>query len=455
MKMTRALRHRYRDLFTVSLPLVLSMAATTVMEFTDRVFLANYSIDAIAAAMPAGIAAFLILTFFNGITGYLNVFIAQYTGVGAPLRIGPCIWQGLYISLAAAILLMGASFLAEPIFRMGGHPPAVQELERSYFRILCRGGGIHVAGMALSCFFSGRGRTRPVMMINMVGMLFNIPLDYALINGIGVFPEMGIRGAGIATVCAWTLITLLYAGLVFNASNDRLYGLLSRRRIDAALAFRILRKGVPASLQFTIDVFAFTFFIFAVGRLGKAELAISNIAFSLESIVFMPAVGFSLGLSTLVGQSLGRDDVQGALRFTRQTIFVLMVYVACLDVVFLFAPHPILAIFLAAERANPLYGQLLDSGAAVLRTMAVFIAFDALYFTFIGVLKGAGDTRFIMWSIGAVTLLVMIVPLTIVIACLHRGLIACWIILTVYVISLFAVSFWRFRQGRWKTTRVI
>jgi multidrug resistance protein, MATE family len=447
--------HRYHELFSVSLPLVLSMAATTVMEFTDRVFLANYAIDAIAAALPAGVAAFLILTFFTGINGYLNVFIAQYTGAGTSSRIGSCIWQGIYFSVAAAVILTGLSLLAEPIFRLGGHPPEVQQLERSYFRILCLGGGIHVAGMALGCFFSGRGQTRPVMMINVIGMLFNIPLDYALINGIWIFPEMGIRGAGIATVCAWTLITVLYAGLIFNQANDRLYGVLSRRRIDRALALRILRKGVPASLQFTIDVFAFTFFIFAVGRLGKAELAISNIAFSLESIAFMPAMGFSLGLSTLVGQSLGRNDVNAALRFTRQTIFVLMGYIICLDVIFLFAPRPVLEIFLVAERGNPAYGQLLDHGTAVLRTMAVFIAFDALYFTFIGVLKGAGDTRFIMWSMAVVTLLVMIVPLTIIIAWLQWGLIACWITLTFYVISLFLVSFWRFRQGKWKSVRVI
>ncbi len=447
--------HPYRDLFSVSLPLVLSMAATTVMEFTDRVFLANYHLDAIAAAMPAGIAAFLILTFFTGITGYLNVFIAQYTGAGTASRIGPCMWQGLYFSLAAALLMTGLSFLAGPIFRLGGHPPEIQELECIYFRILCRGGGIHVAGMALSGFFSGRGQTRPVMLINMIGMVFNIPLDYALINGVWGFPEMGIRGAGIATVCAWTLITLLYAGLIFNSANDRHYKVLSRRRFDAALLVQILRKGVPASLQFTIDVFAFTFFIFTVGRLGTFELAISNIAFSLESIAFMPAMGFSLGLSTLVGQSLGRNDVQAALRYFRQTIIVLMAYIICLDAIFFFAPYPVLKLFLAAEQGNPAYPHLLDRGAAVLRTMAVFIAFDALYFTFIGVLKGAGDTRFIMWSIALATLLVMIVPLTIIAAYLKLGLIACWITLTCYVISLFVVSLWRFRIGRWKGIRVI
>ncbi|BBO75045.1 MATE family efflux transporter [Desulfosarcina widdelii] len=442
--------NRYRQLFSVSLPLVLSMAAVTVMEFTDRVFLANYDIDAIAAATPAGVASFLILTIFTGITGYLNIFIAQYTGAGAHHRIGPCIWQGLYVALLSAVLLACISFFAGPLFRLGGHAPEVQLLERQYFRILCLGGSIHVAGIVLSCFFSGRGRTRPVMIITIIGMLFNIPLDYALINGVGMFPEMGIRGAGIATVSAWTLITLLYAWMIFNKTNDRQYHLLSSRRMDRELLGRILRKGAPASLQFTMDVFSFAFFIFAVGRLGKVELAVSNIAFSLESVAFMPAVGFSLGLSTLVGQSLGRDDVQSALDFTRQTVIVLMAYIACLVAVFLFAPGPVLGLFLSPEQ-----GQLLEQGTVVLRIMALFIVFDALYFTFLGVLKGAGDTGFIMWSVGVTTLLVMIVPLTVIIAYLHMGLVACWITLTLYVLSLFAVSFWRFRQGKWKRIRVI
>ena len=131
------------------------MAATTVMEFTDRVFLANYSIDAIAAALPAGVAAFLALTLFTGVTTYLNVFIAQYSGAESYLRIGPCVWQGIYLSIAAAVLLVGISFLAAPIFRLGGHPPAVQELERIYFRILCIGGGLNVLGAGLACFFFG------------------------------------------------------------------------------------------------------------------------------------------------------------------------------------------------------------------------------------------------------------------------------------------------------------
>ena len=67
----------YRQVLRVSLPLVVSMSSTMVMEFTDRIFLANYSLDAIAAALPAGIAAFFFISFFLGTAQYLNVFIAN------------------------------------------------------------------------------------------------------------------------------------------------------------------------------------------------------------------------------------------------------------------------------------------------------------------------------------------------------------------------------------------
>jgi len=444
-----------KELFAVSLPLVLSMAATTVMEFTDRVFLANYAIDAIAAALPAGIAAFLILTFFTGVTTYLNVFVAQYTGAAAPRKIGPCIWQGIYFSIVAAVILAGLSFTAGPIFQLGGHPPEVQKLERLYFRILCLGGGFNVLGTCLASFYTGRGKTRPVMLINLIGMAFNIPLDYALINGWWLFPEMGIRGAGIATVCAWSLIALLYTWLIFDRNNERRYAIWSGHGLDTALFGRIIRKGVPAALQFTMDVLAFTFFVFWVGRLGKVELAVSNMVLSIQSIAFMPAFGFSMGLSTLVGQALGRNDVAGARRFTQQTIRVLLSYTLALGLLFVLAPQWILGIFIVADGGGAAHQQLLETGIVVMRIMALFISFDAMYFTFIGVLKGAGDTRFIMWSIGLATLFVMILPLTLVIAYTDWGLFACWCVLTLYVLSLFTVSFWRYRQGKWKKIRVI
>jgi MATE family multidrug resistance protein len=109
----------YQQVLRVSLPLVVSMSSTMIMEFTDRIFLANYALDAIAAALPAGIAAFLFISFFLGTAQYLNVFVAQYTGSGRLQRVGPALWQGIYFSVLAAAMA-GLFFLAGPIFALGG-----------------------------------------------------------------------------------------------------------------------------------------------------------------------------------------------------------------------------------------------------------------------------------------------------------------------------------------------
>jgi MATE family multidrug resistance protein len=118
---------------------------------------------------------------------------------------------------------------------------------------------------------------------------------------------------------------------------------------------------MPAALQVTMDVLAFTFFIFLIGRLGKVELAISNIAFSIQSIAFMPAIGFSMGLSTLVGQSLGRNDVDASLRYTKQTIYILLSYTLFLDLLFLFVPHWMLDLFLFSDKGGASCQDLNDS----------------------------------------------------------------------------------------------
>jgi len=77
-------KSRYREVSRVCVPLVTGMAATTVMEFTDRIFLSYYSIDALSAVVPAGVTSFLILCFLGGVAGYISVFIAQYHGAGRP-----------------------------------------------------------------------------------------------------------------------------------------------------------------------------------------------------------------------------------------------------------------------------------------------------------------------------------------------------------------------------------
>ena len=445
----------YRDVLRISLPLVASMSSTMIMEFTDRIFLANYSLDAIAAALPAGITSFLFISFFMGTAQYLNVFVAQYTGSATLHRVGAVLWQGIYFSVLSGVVMASLYFLAEPLFRFSGHSPEIQTLEVIYFRILCLGSGILIIGTSLSCFFSGRGRTRPVMIINMIGTLFNIPLDYALINGIWIFPEWGIRGAGIATVMSWLLMALVFAFMLFTRKNDRVFKVISHRRFEASLFGRLMRYGIPSAVQFSMDIFAFTFFILMVGRIGKIELAVTNIVLSIDSLAFMPLMGFSLGTSTLVGQALGRNRVDQALAATRATIHIVLFYMFVLLFLFLFLPRPLLELFRPNHMTPEGFTAIREAGIILLRFVAAYLFFDALYMVCIGVLKGAGDTRFIMWTIGLFSVIIMILPIYIGVEIFGAGIYYAWSCATLFVFFLFASSFWRYRQGRWKKVRVI
>lgn len=445
----------YRDVLRVSLPLVISMTTTMVMTFTDRVFLASYSIDAIAAALPAGITAFVFLSFFADTAGYSNVIIAQYTGAGDLPRVSRALWQAIYFALIAWLIMIGISFVGGPLFRLIGHPAEVQELEMIYFRVLCLGSGIHIVGMSFSSFFTGRGVTRPVMIIYIIAMFLNVPLDYALINGIWIFPELGILGAAIATVFSWTTATVLLGIFVFTRENNQVFKVFKNRNFDADLFRRLLRYGVPSSLQFSLDVFAFLFFVIMVGRIGKMELVVTNIAISLDSVSFRPLMGFVLGTSTLVGQALGRNRPDEAVAAARATMVIVASYISVLVLLYVFLPQPLLELFRPRDFSPEDFAAIKGIGVVVLRFVAAYLLFDGLYMISTAVLKGAGDTKFIMWSIGLLSFFGMVMPLYIGIEVFGMGLYYAWGCTVFFLCQLAALTFWRFSQGKWKDMRVI
>lgn len=445
----------YRDVLSISLPLMVSMSATTVMEFTDRVFLAHYSVDAIAAALPGAITSFLAICFFMGTAAYFNVFVAQYYGYGSLPKVGAAVWHGIYFSMSATLILSGLYFVAPHLFQWAGHPEAVRQLEISYFRILVMGGGIHVLGIALGCFFTGRGKTRPVMVVNIFGAMVNIPLDYALINGVWFFPELGIVGAGLATVTCWTLVTGLYIVLIFNRRNIKVYGLWREKSLDPGLIKRLMRFGLPAGVQFFLEIFAFTFFIFMVGRIGKVELVATNVAFSLDTLAFLPIMGLATSVSALVGQAVGKQHPSDGARITTSALQISMSYMAAVALLFILAPHWLVDLFRTRDISPAEYGPTKEMGVMLLRFVALYTIFDSLGMIYCGAIKGAGDTTFAMCAMGVCGLVVLVIPTWLLIEHGNANIYVAWAFATTYVCSLTIVFWWRYRQGKWRKMNVI
>jgi MATE family multidrug resistance protein len=445
----------YRQVLDISIPLVISMGSVSLMLFTDRLFLSLYSLEAIAAAMPAGMAAFLFTSFFMGVVGYINVFVAQYTGSGERDKVGASVWQGIYFSIGASLILACFYFIAGPLFYLAGHSPEVQRLEVIYFQILTLGAGPMVLGPALASFFSGRGLTRVVMITNLTGAVINIPLDYCLINGVGPFPELGITGAGLATVLAYMIISGLLVSLVFTRENEEQFGVISQRGFKQSLFVRMMRYGLPNGLQFFIDLLSFTAFLFIVGRIGKQELAATNIVISISILGFLPLNGFGIGLSILVGQALGRDCPLDAEKATSSTAHITFLYMLVVVLIYLLAPEWLMNLFHTRGSAEADFKAIFQIGLVLLRFVALFSLFDTLFVVYSSAIKGAGDTRFVMWTILVMSMGIMVLPAYVGVIYFGTGIYPVWVCFTVYVCLTGLVFRWRYIQGKWKEMRVI
>jgi MATE family multidrug resistance protein len=293
------------------------------------------------------------------------------------------------------------------------------------------------------------------MFTNLAGAGVNIPLDYCLINGIGPFPELGIVGAGLATIIGNLVIAGLLIYLIFNKENDEQVGMFRQRHFQRALFGRMMRYGLPNGAQFFIDMFSFTAFLFIVGRLGKEALAATNIVVSISLLAFLPLVGFGLGLSVLVGQALGRDNPQEAGRATSSTLHLTFLYIIVVVLIFLFAPEWLMNLFRSRDPAHSDYEPILKIGLVLLRFVALYSLFDVLFIVYSSAIKGAGDTRFVMWAIGILSMGIMVIPVYIMVIHLGAGIYPAWVAVTIYI-CVAGIVFWRrYSKGKWKEMRVI
>lgn len=460
MKVFTALNERwhatggYRELLLLALPLILSTSSWSIQHFVDRMFLSWYSPEAIAASMPAGMLNFATMSIFIGTASYTSIFVAQYFGAGAHGRISASCWQGVYIAFIGAVVHAAFIPFAGSFFRFAGHDPLVMEQEIWYYQILCMGALPAIASSALAGFFTGLGRTWPVMWVNVIATAINLIFDYLLIFGKWGFPEMGIRGAAVATVISGCVNCAAYLLILSLPSFRKAYGSLRGWRFDRELFSRLIRFGFPNGVQFFVDVAGFTAFVFLVGRLGTRELAASNIAFNINTLAFMPMIGFGIAVSVLVGQYLGAEKPAIAERSVFSGFHLTFIYMATIAALYFFTPWLFIRPF-ASGSTSPEFSAIAGITVLLLRFVALYSLFDTMNIIFASALKGAGDTRFVMYILTTVSALVLVLPAYLAIEVFGMKLYAAWIIATAYVIVLGCAFLFRFLGGKWKSMRVI
>lgn len=458
--MFKSLQHRwsaksgYREVLVISIPLILSTGAWSILLFFDRMFLAWYSPAAIAAAMPAGMTSFAMLCFFIGTAAYVNTFVAQYYGAAEENKIGAIVWQGIYFSALSLFVIFPAYFLARHFFALVGHAPEVQAQETIYFKILMYSAVFMVLNNALGSFFSGLGKTLIVMWVSLIITVINVALDYVLIFGNFGFPEMGIRGAATASNIAIVSGALVYLYLIFQKKYRKRFNLITSWKFKRSLFDRLIYFGAPNGIRLFIDMSAFTAFLMFVGTLGTHEGVATNIAFNIEALAFLPMVGMMIGVAVLVGQRLGENKPELAEKAAWSAIHLTLVFFGLLAVLYLTVPKVFIYPFTLQGGLAELNNSV-ETIVILLRFVAFFCLFDAIFLVFLGSLEGAGDTRFIMKMSIVISIFLLVVPCYLYIRFFDASLLGLWWIITLNVMIYCAVFYWRFITGPWKSMRVI
>jgi len=439
----------------VAYPLVISTGSFTLMQFVDRMFLAWYDAVSIQAALPAGILSFTLICGFMALAGYASTFVAQYFGAGDREGCSRATAQGLWLSLLSWPVMLALLPVGRWLLRLSGHPPAVLEQELVYFTILMLGGVAVPLGAALSGFFTGRGDTVTNMLVVVLCNVVNMVLDYALIFGNWGFPEMGIAGAAWATVISGFAQPAIFLALYFRPANAAGYGTRRNLGVDPRLMLRMIRFGLPSGAHLFVDVSSFAAFVLLTGRLGETALAVSNIAFSINMIAFMPLIGIGIAASILVGQYQGRRDADTAARAGWTAVKVGMGYTAVVAATFVLMPRLYLSFFAGRDAGGLSLEEMYPLGRWLLVMMAAWGVADAVNVVVAGALKGAGDTRFVMFYSGLMAWCLLVPGQWVLVFLKHEGILVSWAWLTFYIVVMAAGFFHRFRAGRWRSIEVL
>ena len=439
----------YRKILAVSLPIIAGMAGRTIMMFCDRLFLAQHSQLELQAALPAGILSFTLLCIFYGTVTYSGTFVAQYYGAKEREGCSRSLAQGLFLTMATVPIMVLLALPGSRLLDLAGHDPEILRLEKVYFRILMFSASGPVFTAAASSFWNGRGKTIPVMLAVLIGAGLNILMDWILIFGRFGFPEMGIEGAAIATAIASFIPGTILTIAAYTGKTARRYRTRENFRLDLKLTRRIIRFGFPAGLQIFMDVASFTVFIFIVGRLGPVAFTANNIAFSVNNLAFNPLLGFGFATTVIVGRCIGIGDPAMAVRVTRRSLLLSLFYFVPLAATFVLFPGFYTRLFFSPDSACTIE----DLTGTVWKPLAIVAAwgiFDAVNLMYGGALRGAGDTKFVMWASALLGWLLWIPGVIFLYAVQGAGVVTLWLFTSFYVAVFGMVFYLRFRTGKWK-----
>ena len=431
--------------------MVVSQGSFAVMIFTDRYFMSQIDPTHMAASLGGGVASFFSFCFFVGLLSYANALAAQYFGAGEKEKCPKVVTQGMIMTLMSAPFLTLITFLVAGVFESMGHEPAQVELERTYYLILMSGVLVTLAKVCVSSYFAGIGRTYVVMICDVFGLIINVPLCYAMVFGKLGFPAMGIAGAGISTVVATVLALALFVVFYFRKEHREKFAVLRSFSIDVNILRRFWRLGFPSGLELFLNVAAFNLFLLMFQSYGIAAGAAAAVVFNWDILAFIPMIGLNVAVISMIGRFVGARDMRRTNEVMMAAFAIALTYSSVLAILYSTLRYPLVEVF-APPSGD--YSDIRDLSAYMMIGLSSYVMADALINVCGGVLRGAGDTRWLM--IASVILhWAMLVAQFFIIQVFELSPKVSWLAFVAMIMAIAVVYMWRLIGGRWRDPAVL
>jgi len=392
--MARGLRDEFRPMLSLAAPVVIAEVGWVTMGIVDTLMVGPLGAAAIGAVGLASMLFFAVAVFAMGLLLGLDPLVAQAYGAR---RIDDChrwLIDGLWLSALISIPLVGCVLAVSASLPAWGIAADVLALAQPYLTILAWTLPFLLLYAAFRRYLQGMGVVRPVTVALIFANVINLVANWLLIYGRFGAPAMGVRGSAYSTLVSRALMAVFLWAVIRRRERDTQPPLG-----DAPLALdwprlrRLVRLGLPAAGQATLEVGVFAAATALAGRLSAGALAAHQIALNMAALTFMVPFGVASAGAVRVGHAVGRRDPRGVSRAGWMALLIGAAFMSAAAAVFLSMPR----VLVGAFTRDP---AVVEVGAALLFVAAVFQLFDGLQGVATGILRGLGDTRTpMLWNL--------------------------------------------------------
>jgi putative MATE family efflux protein len=432
----------------LAIPMILELSLESVFAVVDMFFVGKLGASAITTVGLTEASITIVYTVALGLSTGATAIVSRRVGEKNNDAATHAGMQSILIAIfVTAIISVSGIILAPDILRWMGAAPEVAKEGAAFTRIMLGGSLVIIMLFLINGIFRGAGDAAMAMRSLWIASLLNIFLCPMLINGYGPFPELGLKGAAIATTIGRGIGVIYQCYHLFKGD-----GLLkvkwSHFKWDIPVLKSIIKVSLPATLQFFLQSGSWMVMAMLVATTGGTN-ASAGYQIAIRNVVFfiLPAWGLSNAAATLVGQNLGANRPDRAEESALLTTKYNALFMSFVMLLFLFFSSPIISIF-TNDIAVHHYGvqalQIIGSG----------YIFYGLGMVMMQALNGAGDTRTPTW-INFFCFWMMQIPLGYILAkTLRWGPQGAFVAIPITETILAIVAYWYFRKGKWKQVKV-